>query len=139
MLIRKPISTVFQAFTDPSQTTKFWFTRSTGPLEEGSKVTWYWDMYGVSGEVKVVAIEPERRIAIEWPTPVEWLFTPRGDDATLVSVAATGFTGTDDEKVAGALDSMSGFSLVLASCKAFLEHGLDLNLIRDHNPDALVR
>lgn len=139
MLIRKPVSTVFRAFTDTSQTTRFWFTRSTGALEEGSTVTWYWDMYGVSAKVKVVAIERDRRIAIEWPAPVEWIFTARGEDATLVNIVATGFTGADDEKVAGALDSMSGFSLVLASCKAFLEHGLDLNLIRDHNPDALVR
>ena len=139
MLIRRPASVVFEAFVDPAVTTRFWFTRSTGPLREGSTVTWFWEMYGVSAEVRAVALEQERRIAIEWPTPVEWVFSPRGDDATLVTITAAGFTGTDDEKVAGALDSMSGFSLVLASCKAYLEHGLDLNLIRDHNPDALVR
>ena len=41
MLIRKPVATVFQAFIDPEITTQFWFTRSTGKLEEGKTVTWF--------------------------------------------------------------------------------------------------
>jgi uncharacterized protein (DUF2249 family) len=40
--------------------------------------------------------------------------------------------------VAQALDSTGGFSFVLAGVKAFLEHGIELNLIADHAPDALV-
>ncbi len=32
MLIRRPIEDVFNAFIDPSITTKFWFSRSSGPL-----------------------------------------------------------------------------------------------------------
>ena len=33
-----------------------------------------------------------------------------------------------------AIDSMQGFSLVLAGAKAFLEHGIELNLVADHAP-----
>jgi hypothetical protein len=44
--------------------------------------------------------------------------------------------GSDDEKVAQAIDSMGGFSFTLAGCKAWLEHGIELNLVQDHNPDA---
>jgi len=33
---------------------------------------------------------------------------------------------------------MGGFSTLLAGLKAFLEHGIDLNLVADHSPDALV-
>ncbi len=95
-------------------------------------------MYGVSVDVAVKSLERDRRIVIEWPTPVEWVFTPRGDDATVVRVTASGFTGTDDERVAKALDSTGGFSFLLAGCKAFLEHGIELNLVRDHRPDAAV-
>jgi len=29
MMIRKPVSTVFQAFIDPAITTHFWFTKSS--------------------------------------------------------------------------------------------------------------
>jgi deazaflavin-dependent oxidoreductase (nitroreductase family) len=38
MLIRKPIANVFEAFIDPQLTTKFWFTKSSGRLEEGKEI-----------------------------------------------------------------------------------------------------
>jgi uncharacterized protein YndB with AHSA1/START domain len=135
MLIRRPVELVFEAFIDPAITSKFWFTRASGRLSQGTNVTWHWDMYAATAQVTVKAIEHNQRIVIEWPTPVEWVFDPRGDNATLVSITASGFAGTDDEKVAQAIDSMGGFSFLLASCKAFLEHGLKLNLVADHNPD----
>ena len=136
MLIRSPVEEVFNAFIDPAVTTKFWFSRSTASLSAGETVTWYWDHYGVSGEVFVKAIEENRRIEMEWPTPVELLFSPREDGTTYVSISASGFTGTDDEKVAAALDSTEGFNLVISACKALLEHGIELKLVTDKNPDA---
>lgn len=135
MLIRRPASEVFEAFIDPAITGRFWFTRGSGRLKEGEAVTWYWDMYGVSAQVTVKSLEQDRRILIEWPTPVEWKFTPRGAEATFVTITASGFVGSGDEKVAQAIDSMGGFSLTLAGCKAFLEHGVELNLVADHNPE----
>jgi uncharacterized protein YndB with AHSA1/START domain len=139
MLIRRPVAEVFEAFVDPGITSRFWFTRGSKRLAAGEKVTWSWDMYGVSVEVSVKAVERHQRILIEWPTPVEWSFAPRGENATLVSITASGFTGNDDEKVAQAIDSMGGFSFTLAGCKAWLEHGVELNLVTDHNPDAHVK
>jgi uncharacterized protein YndB with AHSA1/START domain len=138
MLIRKPVSLVFEAFVDPAITSRFWFTRGSGRLEPGAEVVWHWDMYAASAQVAVRAVERDRRIAIEWPTPVEWIFTPYTDDSTFVSITASGFTGSDDEQVAQAIDSMGGFSLLLAGCKAFLEYGITLDLVADHNPDAHV-
>ncbi|MFN7136600.1 MAG: SRPBCC family protein [Thermomonas sp.] len=134
MLIRRPVAEVFNAFVDPAITTKFWFSRASGRLNPGATVTWYWDHYGVSGEVTVTALEPNRRLAIAWPTPVEWTFTPR-EEGTFVSIVASGFTGTDDEQAAQALDSTEGFNLVIAGCKAWLEHGVELRLVNDKHPD----
>ena len=134
MLVRRPPPEVFRAFVDPSITRKFWFSSGSDVLEAGKRVTWHWIWYGATAEVLVRAIEPERRILVDWPTPVEWVFTPNGPDATFVQITASGFTGSDDEQVAQALDSMGGFSLVLAGCKAYLEHGLELGLVPDHNP-----
>jgi len=48
MLIRKPAAEVFEAFVEPKITTRFWFTKSTGRLEVGKRVTWMWEMYDVS-------------------------------------------------------------------------------------------
>lgn len=94
-------------------------------------------MYGVSTQVSVKAVEQNKRILIEWgdpPYPVEWLFSPRADNTTFVTISNWGFSGTDDDVVAQAIDSMGGFSLVLAGLKAMLEHGITLNLVADH-PD----
>ena len=139
MLIRKPIAEVFEAFVDPAITTKFWFTKSSGNLEQSKEVRWEWEMYGASASVKVNSVELNRRILIEWGDPlrpVEWLFIPREDDTTLVSISSWGFHGSGDEVVAQAIDSMGGFTLVLAGLKALLEYGVVLNLVADHNPDA---
>jgi uncharacterized protein YndB with AHSA1/START domain len=139
MLIRKAVEDVFEAVVNPAITTKFWFTKSTGRLEAGKKVRWEWEMYGVSAEVRVKAIELHRRILIEWddpPLPVEWLFSSRSDGTTLVTVSNWGFRGSDDEVVKQVMDSMGGFSFVLAGLKALLEHDVALNLVADHYPDA---
>ena len=141
MLVRRPLDEVFEAFVDPAITTRFWFTGSSGKLDPGAKVTWEWEMYGVSADVHVRSIERPSRILIEWGEPattVEWQFAPLGAEATLVRISNTGFRGTQEEIVGMALDSMGGFTLVLAALKAWLEHGIALNLVADRDPEAHV-
>lgn len=139
MLVRRPAADVFEAFVDPDVTTQFWFTRGSGRLEAGGQVRWEWEMYGVSAAVTVKAVEPSRRIVIEWPghggpTTVEWTFEPREDGTTFVGVTEAGFTGDGDELVKQVAGSTEGFSLVLAGLKALLEHGVRLNLVADRFP-----
>ena len=142
MLIRKPVAEVFEAFIDPEITTQFWFTRSSGKLAPGAKVEWAWELYDVSAAVTVKAIEPNRRIEIEWPgysglTTVEWLFTPHTDDTTFVAITETGFSGDGDALVQQVTASTQGFTLVLAGLKALLEHNIRLNLVADRYPKGL--
>lgn len=139
MMIRRPAGEVYEAFVDPAITTQFWFSKGSGRLEWGKRVRWDWEMYGVGTDVEVKALEPGRRIVIDWSFPqvttVEWVFTDRGDGTTMVHITEKGFDGD----VARAMDSTQGFSLLLAGAKAWLEHGLALNLVPDKAPDALVR
>ena len=139
MLIRKPVADVFEAFVDPDVTTKFWFTRSSGRLEPGKQIRWDWEMYDMSIPVAVKAVEPNKRIVIEWPgeggpTTVEWVFTPRPDGTTFVAITHTGFSGDGDQMVKQAMDSIEGFSLVLAAAKTLLEHDVRLKVIHDRFP-----
>lgn len=140
MLIRRPVAAVFEAFVDPPVTTRFWFTRSSGRLEAGKQVRWDWEMYDVSAQVSVKAIEANSRILIEWgaagetPTTAEWVFTAMADDTTFVSITNSGFSGDGDEIVSQAIDAMGGFSLVIAGAKALLEHDIVLNLVADCFP-----
>ena len=141
MLIRRPVSEVFEAFVDPAITTKFWFSRGSGRLVPGTRVEWHWDMYGFTVQVDVKAVEPNERILVEWsaqdaPTPIEWIFTAREDGTTFVSVTNSGFSGDLHQAVSTALDSTEGFAYVLAGLKALLEHNVRLNLVPDRFPDA---
>jgi uncharacterized protein YndB with AHSA1/START domain len=143
MLVRRPVAEVFAAFVDPTITAHFWFTRASGPLRPGARVRWDWEMYGVGTNVEVKALEDNRRILIDWngpeaPTSVEWTFETQGTALTLVRIRNWGFGGTPDEAIGAALDSTGGFSFVLAGLKAWLERGVELNLIADHDPAALV-
>ena len=137
MMIRKPVSEVFEAFIDPAITTKFWFTKSSGKLEKGKTITWEWEMYGVSAEVKVVDVLPSERITIEWDNPsttVEFEFSKLSDQHTYVVIKNYGFHQTGDELLKALRDNTGGFTTVLDGLKAYLEHGIELNLIGDKFP-----
>ncbi|MCL1634807.1 SRPBCC family protein [Luteimonas sp. SX5] len=143
MLIRKPVADVFEAFVDPAITTRFWFTKSSGRLEAGREVRWDWEMYGASTSVLAKIVEPGKRIVIEWDgysgrTTVEWTFSSREDETTYVVVTESGWTGDGDKLVEYVAESTQGFTWTLAGLKAFLEHGVELNLVADKNPDGHV-
>ena len=142
MLIRRPVAEVFEAFIDPAITAKFWFTKGSGRLEAGKRIKWDWEMYDLSVDVSVIAVEQNKRIEIEWSaggttSSVEWLFTPRVDDTTFVSITNSGFSGNGDEVVGQAIGSTEGFTIVLSGLKALLEHNIILNLVKDRFPDGL--
>lgn len=144
MLIRRPPPEVFAAFADPAVTTRFWFTKSSGPLAPGARVRWEWEMFGVSADVTVEAFEQDRRIVIAWPgeggpTSVEWRFAPHADAATFVTITNSGFHGDGDAQVTQAIAATEGFTLVLAGLKAFIEHGVALGLVADRFPAGLAQ
>ncbi len=142
MLIRQSVDKVFAAFVDPDITSQFWFSSASAALEEGKTVRWDWAMFGVSADVLVKTLEPNRRIVIEWPgqgttNTVEWLFTVKGGAGTVVSIRETGFDPADAKLVSQVADATGGFSLVLAGAKAYLEHNVLLNLVADRFPDGI--
>lgn len=141
MKIRKPVETVFQAFIDPEVTTNFWFTKSSGKLEEGKTVTWEWEMYGVSTPVKTIRILPNKLIATEWGEPatsVDYEFTPLADGSTYLVIKNYGFDLRGEELIAMIKDSTGGFTTVIDGLKAYLEQGIRLNLIEDKFPTEIM-
>jgi len=144
LLVRKPVAEVFEAFVNPTLTRNFWFTHGSGRLEVGNQIQWDWEMYGVSTQINVKKLERDQLILVEWggsegKTSLEFTFTPRADNTTFVSVTESGFNGDGDKVTELAMDSAAGFMLVLAGLKAYIEHGIELNLISDRFPDLLVK
>ena len=142
MMIRRNISEVFNAFIDPSITTNFWFTKGSGKLEVNKEVIWEWEMYNVSAKVVTKEIIPDEKIIFEWGDDNEWtvvemVFLNKGPNATYVIVEHTGFEEEGDQLIAAIRDSTGGFTMVLAGLKAYLEHGIRLNLIGDKFPEEM--
>ncbi|HJQ99388.1 MAG TPA: SRPBCC domain-containing protein, partial [Candidatus Polarisedimenticolaceae bacterium] len=143
MLVRRPVAEVYEAFVDPEITRRFWFTKGSGRLEKGRRVQWEWEMYGISVPVDVKELEPHK-IVIEWSGPkganrVEWFFTEREDGTTFVEITNDGFHGDAEDVAHQAAESAAGFSFVLAGAKAYLEHGIELNLVKDRFPKGEVK
>ena len=92
----------------------------------------------VSG-VGNVSLFPRPAVVIAWgddesTTTVAWLFTPRADGTTFVSVTNAGFQGDEGAIIRQVIDATEGFTLLLAGLKAFLEHRIQLNLVADRFP-----
>jgi uncharacterized protein YndB with AHSA1/START domain len=139
MLIRKPVNEVFEAVINPEITTNFWFTKSSGRLDENNNVVWVWEMYNHSVPVFVKLIQPPGKIIIDWGnggelTTVEWTFKIINDSQTFLSIIQSGFKGTGDKLISQVRDSTEGFTIVLAGMKAWLEYGIRLNLVADRFP-----
>jgi uncharacterized protein YndB with AHSA1/START domain len=141
MLIRKPVERVFEAFIDPAITKNFWFTNGSGRLEPGERITWEWKMYHVSTKVRVQQVTHNEKIVIEWGEPstmVEFDFKALNETSTYVTIKNYGFHTTGNELIDEIRDSTGGFTTVLDGLKAFLEHGINLNLISDKYPPEII-
>lgn len=147
MLIRKPVAEVFEAMVNPDITSKFWFTRSSGRVEPGKTLEWEWGQFGVSDTVDILEVRTNEYLSLKWKlgdlkTKVEMFFESYSDASTLLKVTESGFWGSApaqdeqlQEKINLMLGQNGGWNLVLSNMKAWLEHGIDLNLIADHNPE----
>jgi uncharacterized protein YndB with AHSA1/START domain len=138
MLVRRPVAEVFESFMDPDLAKNFWFTKGSGRLQVNKSITWEWEMYGVSTTVVAKEITPYEKIVLEWhepPTTVEFRFRPLTPGSTYVEVMEWGYPSTGDELLRIIRDSTGGFTTVLDGLKAFMEHGIRLNLIADKFPE----
>jgi uncharacterized protein YndB with AHSA1/START domain len=135
MLIRRPALEAYEAFADPDRIRRFWLAGASGRLETGAKVHWTFKIAGAEADVEVVEADPGRLLDLRWDEgqPLRITFVDRGG-STLVGIRVSDFTG--DEPGAVAVETMSGFTLVLASLKMWLEHGIEGDLMYDKFPDA---
>jgi hypothetical protein len=96
-------------------------------------------MYDLVVPVEVVRIVSSKSIHIIWgagdnKSKAEWSFDSLGDSITNVTIRNYEFKGSDLEQNTKAMDSIGGFTLVLAGLKAYLEFGIELSLIKDKFP-----
>ena len=113
-------------------------------MSEGAELTWEWEMHGASGKVWVKEVQADRRIRFSregcdpaHPATVEFQFIPHQNDTTYLRIAETGFAGTLTPQISCAVESTAGFTFLLSSLKAALEHGITLRVTMDAHPPNL--
>lgn len=130
------IETVFQAIVDESQLVRYFADRSSGPLQAGTRVTWFWQDHG-DYPVQVLEVEPPRRIRLELDSgqwgkdsqsyPVQVLFELESldENATRLTISESGWP-TSDPGLRASHENCSGWTHMAMCLKAFLEHQICL-------------
>lgn len=133
LLLRCLAEDAYSAFIEPDRLTKFWLARASGPLVIGRRVRWEFMVEGAVTDVEAKALEPHRRIVLEWAdgSITEWSFEARAEEGTVVAITQSGFKGSAEVVVAMALEATQGYTIVLCELKLLLEQGRAMNLVRD--------
>lgn len=137
-LIKTDANACYEAFADPTQMCRFWFPRSSGRLETGARVSWFLSDASDAIEipVRVISAVSGTEIVLDWgdpdaPTRVTFKFEDR-DGQTEIRITETGHAGSGDEKLATVLDSQGGFNQLVTAAKAWLEHGVAVDIVSAH-------
>lgn len=142
--IARPVHTVFEAVADPDQLSHYFTTGGAkGRLETGATVMWDFHDFPGAFPVEVVEVVPDRYIVLRWEanegppaegeptgptgyrTEVRMTFEPLEDGRTLVSIAEHGWRETA-QGLAGSYGNCMGWTQMLCTLKAWLEHGINL-------------
>lgn len=137
--IAKPVHDVFEAVADPKKLSGYFTTGGAkGRLETGATVTWDFHDFPGAFPVKVVKVERDKEIVLQWEaapdedpgglydTTVTMRFEPLDDNTrTLVTITEEGFRESDAGQKAS-YDNCEGWTGMLAAMKGYLEHGINL-------------
>lgn len=134
MLIRKSSNIVFTAFIDPNITTKFWFNHASGRVEQGKSVLWTWTKYNVSSQIHVLKVIENELIQIQWgeeKTKVDFIFEKTDKNFTYLKIRNSEISLEGQALIDYIVDTTGGFTTVVDAAKAWLEYGIQLNLVND--------
>jgi uncharacterized protein YndB with AHSA1/START domain len=129
--IEKPLAEVFAAVVDPEKLSAYFTTLGLppGPLVAGTQVVWWGQV-----AVDVVEVVQNARLVLEWanrrrrgetPVRIEMEFEDLGGGATLLSISESGY-GPGDEALRATYSTCEGWTQMLCSLKAWVEHGINL-------------
>jgi uncharacterized protein YndB with AHSA1/START domain len=131
--IAKPVADVFDAVYNPKKLSGYFTTGgASAPLDEGTTVTWDFADHPGAFPVKVVRVERNRLIVLEWQaadgeynTQVRFEFEPLDEKSTMVRISESGWKETQ-AGLDASYGNCFGWSQMLCCMKAFVEHGINL-------------
>lgn len=128
--ILRPAHDVFEAIVDPVKMSNYFISKGSGRMEDGKEVIWKFPEFEVEFPVRVGRIEKDKYISYCWDLDntellVEMTLTPRGSEATLVTITEKG-RRNDPEGIKWLKGNTEGWANFLACLKAWLEYGINL-------------
>ncbi|MBG6209753.1 uncharacterized protein YndB with AHSA1/START domain [Labrenzia sp. EL_126] len=135
--IDRPVSEVFEAVINPDTLSNYFTTAgSSGPLETGKTVQWNFEDFPGPVNVRVSEVVRDQKIVLHWAardadenddreTTISMVFEPLEDGRTLVSISEEGWRDTPRGRDTS-YENCEGWTQLLCSLKAFIEHGVDL-------------
>jgi len=132
MGILKPAHEVFEAIVDPDKMNKYFITTSTGRMESAKTLTWSWEDYDASHEVKVKEVEKDKLVSFTWEgSGVECLVVitlePKGENQTLIKITESDWPA-DFPGANRCMGQVEGWTNFLCCLKAYLEYGVNLRV-----------
>ena len=117
---------VWSAWADPERIAGWFVERAVGRAEEGERVTWAWDRFGLEVEHEVVVADEPHRLVLRASGPsgaprIQEVTLERDGGETIVRVVQSGFgEGRDADAAAEGADN--GWVIALAMLRHYVEH-----------------
>lgn len=125
--IQKPIVEVFNAIVDPEQITKYFISKSSGPMETGKTVIWEFGDFPGEFPVEIRDVRPNQSVSFVWDqeTVVEIVLEGQSDNSTVVKITE-GEKELNEQNLKWLTDNTFGWGNFLDCLKAYLEYGINL-------------
>jgi len=132
MGILKPAHQVFEAIVNPEKMNEYFITTSTGRMESAKTLTWSWEDFDASHEVKVKDVEKDKLISFTWEGSggeclVVITIEPKGENQTLVKITESDWPA-DFKGAMSCMGQVEGWTHFLCCLKAYLEYGVNLRV-----------
>lgn len=126
--IDRPVHEVFEAVVDPEKIRNYWFTSSSGKIEEGKRINWVYKEYNAEVAIFVHKVKENENIEFTWgkgedETTVRFIFE-QDDGSTVLGVSEFGFNINNPEIVSVLLGQKEGWMYMLTCLKGYLENGI---------------
>lgn len=129
--IAKSPTEVFEAIVDPDKMSNYFISKSTGRMQEGVELTWWFPEFEEGGPVKVEKIEKDKLVSFVWGEKdkdflVEMTLKPYNETSTVITVTEKAVGDHDGATVEWLGRNTEGWANFLACMKAYLEYGINL-------------
>ena len=132
MGILKPANEVFEAIVDPEKMNKYFITTSTGRMESGKTLTWSWEDFDATMDIKVKEIEKDKLVSFTWQGSgieclVEILLEQKNENQTLIRITESEWSA-DFKGANQCIGQVEGWTHFLCCLKAYLEYDINLRV-----------